>query len=106
MVPPMNDPGPVTAVRILGEEYWVRGGAPERVQELAAFVDAKFREVSERASIVDLKRLAVLVSMTIAEEIFTERERASQDTLERGQVGRRVRECRGALEKGLTAGSP
>jgi len=96
----MEDAGSPTPVRILGDEYWIRGASPERVKELAAFVDAKFREASGRGSGLDIKRLAVLVSLNLAEEVFHERELSSKGIEE---YRRRVARCRlqveGALEE-------
>jgi cell division protein ZapA (FtsZ GTPase activity inhibitor) len=87
----MSEEQSVTRVQILGEEYRIRGASPERITALAAYVDAKFRELERAGSVMDLKRRAVLVSLNIAEEIFDERDRS-------GRVLERLRHCRRKLE--------
>ncbi len=94
----MDEAGAATPVRILGDEYWIRGASAERVQELAAFVDAKFREASTRGSGLDIKRLAVLVSLNLAEEVFHERAQSSKGVEE---YRRRVARCRLQVESSL-----
>jgi cell division protein ZapA (FtsZ GTPase activity inhibitor) len=60
---------------IMGEEYRIRGASPERVLALAGLVDRKFRDVLGPRPSMDMKRLAVLVCMNLAEELFEERSR-------------------------------
>mgnify|MGYP000902770606 CR=1 FL=1 len=86
-------------VRIMGEEFRVAGASPERVQALAEFVDRRFREVQAARPSLDARRLAVAVTLTIAEELFDERH---QHRIRRGveaDSARRVRHCREALER-------
>ncbi len=94
----MTEPGPTTSVTILGEEYRFRGASPEMVQELARLVDGKFRELKDRRSALDLKRLAVMVCMNLAEEMMQERDRHG-DLLRRAVD--RTRRCRESLELAL-----
>ena len=74
----MSDRDTVTTVRILGEEFRIRGASPDRITEIADYVDAKFRELESSGSVMDLKRRAVLVSMNIAEEVFQHKEELEQ----------------------------
>ncbi len=60
-----------TTVEIMGREYRIRGNADEQyVQEVARYVDAKLREVSQGASMPASDRAAVLTAMNIADELF------------------------------------
>lgn len=86
----MTDTDKGTAVLIHGEEFRIRGASPDRIRELAEFVDARFREMEKGTKTHDLRRQAVLVSLNIAEEVFRERERRL-DELARARY--RLREC-------------
>lgn len=71
----------ITRVVIFGEEYRVGGeasGAP--VSDLAAYVEQKIKEVRRQGSTVDPKRLAVLASLNLADELFRERALSSAVT--------------------------
>ncbi len=82
--------GPITetTVTIRGVAYQIRGDAdPQHIGRLAAFVDEKMRVLEEgsRASQSPAK-LAILASLTIADECFREkqsREAITQQTRER-----------------------
>ena len=70
-----------TTVEIMGREYRIRGAADEQyVREVARFVDAKLREVSQTASSPASDRVAILAAMNIADELFQLR-RASTDEM-------------------------
>jgi cell division protein ZapA len=78
----------VVRVKILDEEYRIQGDSdPEEVRELAAYVDATLRRLMEASPLSDPRRLAVIASMNIAQELFRERARR-QELLE--QVRQRV----------------
>jgi len=65
-------------VTILGEEYRIAGepeGAP--VPELAAYVDDKMNAVRRQSQAIDPKRIAVMASMNLADELFRERARTA-----------------------------
>ena len=98
----MGEFGPTTSIRILGEEYQVRGAAPELVEQLAGLVDHKFRELQAARPTMDWKRLAVMVCMNIAEELYQERIRRDR-LLQKAWTG--AQRCRVALESALDAGS-
>lgn len=69
----MSGQGPITSVKILGEEYRIRGGSPGQVARLAAVVDEKLRELQASRPAMDTKRLAVMVCLNIAEELDQDR---------------------------------
>lgn len=71
-----------TKVTILGDEYRIAGepdGAP--VPELAAYVGRRMDELRRQSAVPDVRRLAVLTSLNLADELF--RERARRDNLQR-----------------------
>jgi cell division protein ZapA len=58
-------------VEILGREYKVRGAAdPVYIAEVARFVDAKLREVSQGGVSPPPDRVAIIAAMNIADELF------------------------------------
>jgi cell division protein ZapA len=63
--------GQRTEVEIFGERYTLRSGdAPEYLHRVADFVDTKFREVSRDGPSLVPSKVAVLVSVNIADELF------------------------------------
>ena len=64
----------VTVV-IAGQKYVLRSDADEAtVKELAAYVDARIREIQRQTRTADTQALATLAALQIAEELFGERE--------------------------------
>ena len=64
---------PVT-VSIAGQKYTLRSDADEpAVRALAAFVDARFREVQKQSRAADTQSVALLTALRIAEELFETR---------------------------------
>jgi cell division protein ZapA len=64
-----------TTVTIRGVAYQLRGDAnPEHIGRLAAFVDEKMRTLEETAKAQTPAKLAILASLTIADELFQERD--------------------------------
>lgn len=70
----------------------------EYLKELAAYVDAKMRQVAEATRTVDSLKVAVLASLNIADEMFTLRQR--QQDIE-GPLRKRVEKCVALVEKAL-----
>jgi cell division protein ZapA len=65
-------------VTILGEEYRIAGEAQgASIPELAAYVDDKMSAVRRQSNSPDLKRVAVMASLNLADELFRERARAA-----------------------------
>jgi cell division protein ZapA len=58
-------------VEIYGQTYNLRGdGDSSYLNDLAAFVDRKMREVSDHTATVDSLRVAILAALNIADEHF------------------------------------
>ncbi len=62
-------------VEIYGQVYKIKGGDdPAHIRELAAFVDAKMKEVEKGTGTIDPLRVAILTTLTIADELYRLRE--------------------------------
>jgi len=86
-------------IEICDQTYIVNSGQSDKyLQELAAYVDAKMREVAEATHIVDSVKVAVLASLNIADELFTLRERQQQIE---GPLRKRVEKCVDLVEKAI-----
>jgi len=69
-------------VQIFGHSYTIRGEADQDyIMGVAAYVDRKMREVTEKLPVASLSKVAILASLHIADELF--KERALRDTKER-----------------------
>ena len=63
-----------TRVTICGEDYTIRSDSPpEHTRAVAAYVDAKIREVLESASVVESHKAAILAALQITDELFEAR---------------------------------
>jgi cell division protein ZapA (FtsZ GTPase activity inhibitor) len=62
-------------VNIFGREYEIDPGGltPLEASQLAAYVDAKMREISDKLHIADTQKVAVLASLNIAFEMSQQR---------------------------------
>ena len=56
-------------VEIYDQNYHLRGTDPEYIQDLAEYVDAKMRLISQQAATVDSLKVAVLAALNIADEL-------------------------------------
>lgn len=79
-------------VQIFGNRYAIRGEADRRyILEVAAYVDAKMKEITGKQPVASLTRVAVLASLNIADELFKERAGRARDeqhvTLRAQQLG-------------------
>lgn len=89
-------------VQIFGTGYTIRGEADqEYIQEVAAYVDRKMREINEKLPVASLAKVAVLASLNLADELF--RERREREEL-RQSVSERADRLAGALESCLQDG--
>ena len=62
-------------VEIFGERYTLRSNdAPEYLQRVAEYVDGKFRELVKQSPTLVPSKVAVLVSVNIADELFKRNE--------------------------------
>jgi cell division protein ZapA len=63
-------------VEIFGQVYSIKGkGDSAYIRELAAFIDAKMREIQKGTGTVDPHRVAILTALTITDELYRLRER-------------------------------
>ena len=70
-----NEPKPIK-VQILGEEYTLKADAdPQYVRKLAQYVDAKMRATSRQTKLPSLGKIAMLVSLDIADELHKEQQK-------------------------------
>ena len=61
-------------VEIFGHSYTIRGEANrEHILAVAAYVDEKMREITEKLPVASLSKVAILASLNIADELFKER---------------------------------
>ncbi len=67
------------SVTIFGSEYKIKGADPVYIGEVAAYVDAKMRELECRLTSGSPTKIAILTSLNIADELF--RERMEKDRL-------------------------
>jgi cell division protein ZapA len=87
------------AVDIFGATYHVRGhDDTAHLQQLAALVDGKMREVAGRSSSVDRARVAILAALNIADELARHRAERAEET---EATVARVTELTGELELAL-----
>jgi cell division protein ZapA len=69
----------VTSVEIFGREYKIRGHADKNyIREMAKYVDGKMKELASGSSTASQDRLAILVALNIADELFQERAKSSE----------------------------
>jgi cell division protein ZapA len=63
-------------VEIFGQTYSIKGKDDSaHIRELAAFVDAKMKDVQKGTGTVDPHRVAILAALTITDELYRLRER-------------------------------
>lgn len=63
-----------TKVTICGEDYTIRSDSPpDHTRAVAAYVDAKIREVLESAAVVESQKAAILAALQITDELFQAR---------------------------------
>jgi len=95
----MSDGRPATEVEIFGTVYPVRGSHDDaRLQELAAAVDGKMREIADRMATVDTAEMAILAALNLADELF--QMKRMQDG-ERVEIQERVVALTGELNEAL-----
>jgi cell division protein ZapA len=83
-------------VEIFGQVYSIKGVADrEYIRELAAFVDARMKEVQKGTGTSDIYRVAILAALNISDELH--RLRSQTATLEQAaeQTAQRLLEITG-----------
>jgi len=69
----------VVQVQIFGHSYTIRGEADQDyITSVAAYVDRKMREITEKLPVASLSKVAILASLNIADELFKERAQRDQ----------------------------
>ncbi|HJX52439.1 MAG TPA: cell division protein ZapA [Polyangia bacterium] len=64
---------PIT-VQIAGQRFVLRGDEDERAtRDMAAYLDARMKELQKHTRTADTQSLAVLAALQITEELFAER---------------------------------
>lgn len=90
-------------VEIFGQSYAVKaGGDPGYVESLAAFVDARMKDVGRSSGAVDSLRIAVLAALNLADEVFRLR-RELDEAAARPAVDPQLRERLARLTRELDA---
>jgi len=60
-----------TEVYILGQKYTIKGDAPEEyIQELAAYVDKKLKDVHNSIPNITPVKASILAALDLADELF------------------------------------
>jgi cell division protein ZapA len=70
-------------VQIFGHTYPIRSDADQDyILEVAAYVDRKMREVTEKLPVASLSKVAILASLNIADELFKERAKQNGESVD------------------------
>ena len=86
-------------IEIYDQTYQVAGELDRAyVERLAAYVDAKMRDVARATGTVDSVRVAVLAALAIADELHTLKERRDDG---REQLRERAERCLKLVERAL-----
>jgi cell division protein ZapA len=89
----------ITEVEIFGAVYRVRGRDDEgHLQDVAALVDNKMREVADHARTADTAKIAILAALNLADELLKNRTRQQG---ERVEIKERVTALTGELAEAL-----
>src|SRR5437762_9974855 len=94
----------VVQVEIFGHSNTIRGEADQDyITSVAAYVDRKMREITEKLPVASLSKVAILASLNIADELF--KERAQKNDRER-QLEHRAARLNAVLDDLLQEGAP
>jgi cell division protein ZapA len=86
-------------IEIYGQQYTIKGQAPERyVRELAGYLDQKMREVATASKVNTLAKIAILTALNIADELFQQRQALEQRNVVLKKAERRVSDLIDSLE--------
>ena len=93
-------------VDILGEDYVIRGEAEEGyIKEVGRLVDQRMCELKSKSPHLEIKRLAVLTAINLADELLQERIIQEEENTDQ-ESARRTSELISLLDEGLTGSSP
>lgn len=71
----MSEPKSVT-VTIYGQDYTLRGDADSAyVERVAALVDRKMREISQRSELASTSKVAILAAVNLADDLLREQQK-------------------------------
>ena len=85
------EPKNVVQVQIFGHSYTIRGEAnQDYILDVAAYVDRKMREITEKLPVASLSKVAILTSLNIADELFKERSRGQSHAEQLSQRAERL----------------
>ena len=91
------DPKNLVQVQIFGHSYTIRGEADqEYILGVAAYVDRKMREITEKLPVASLSKVAILASLNIADELFKER---AQSDAQQKALGTRAARLNAVLDE-------
>ncbi len=97
----------VVQVEIFGHSYTIRGEAnQEYILEVAAYVDRKMREITEKLPVASLSKVAILASLNIADELFKERARRETEVRDLRDLSVRTAHLTAVLDEVLQGASP
>ena len=86
-------------IQIYGESYTLKaGGDPAYIQEVAAFVDEKMREISSGGKAITTDKVAMLAALNIADELFKARR---EWKLSDEETEKKIGELLSALQKAV-----
>ena len=92
----------VVQVEIFGHSYTIRGEAQqEYILEVAAYVDRKMREITEKLPVASLSKVAILASLNIAAELFKERTQRELDERDLRDLSTRAARLTAVLDEML-----
>ena len=92
----------VVQVEIFGHSYTIRGEAnQEYILEVAAYVDRKMREITEKLPVASLSKVAILASLNIADELFKERARRETEDRDLRDLSTRTAHLTAVLDEVL-----
>ena len=96
----------VVQVEIFGHSYTIRGEAnQEYILEVAAYVDRKMREITEKLPVASLSKVAILASLNIADELFKERARRETEDRDLRDLSTRTAHLTAVLDEVLEGAS-
>lgn len=73
------NPTHVVEVKIYGQTYYIKGeGETEYIEQLAAYVDLRMKEVAAGTMTADSLRVAILAALNIADELYKMRRKIEQ----------------------------
>src|SRR5512142_397264 len=94
----------VVEVQIFGHPYTIRSEAEQGyILDVAAYVDQKMREITEKLPVASLSKVAILASLNIADELF--KERARQQSRDQA-IDRQTARLSAVLDGVLGEGTP